>query len=453
MTWPMHDAGPTTPEPGSRETGREPGPGYEPGPPEPGPDEPGPGRHGRHPGDADPLPPLDGPMPGGGPSPAETTLPLALEWPAPPARPLRTPRFTPAGPPGSVDAPPGWRRVPRTTEYRAPEDLRPRPPQPGYRPLPGTPPGAPPGTPPGAPRGPGGAPPAGPPPGGPRPSRSAGQRAAPQSSLVRSSAGMAVGTLVSRATGFLRTLVLIAAIGVAGLSDAYNNANTLPNTIYYLMLGGVFTSVVVPLLVRAAKRDPDRGEAYAQRMFTLGAMALLVVTVVATLLAGPLVDLYAPTIHGPAGSHLAAEHDLMVVWAYFFIPQIFFYGMSSLIGAILNTRGRFAAPMWTPVINNLIVIVVGGLYVVMHLGKEPWTISAGGVRLLGIGTTLGVVAQTAALVPSLRGPGSDGIPRSGSGPARSARWAGWPAGCRSTWSPSGPVTSSSRSWRTRPRPD
>jgi putative peptidoglycan lipid II flippase len=414
MTWPMHDAGPTTPEPGSRETGREPGP------PEPGPDEPGPGRHGRHAGDADPLPPLDGPMPGGGPSPAETTLPLALEWPAPPARPLRTPRFTPTGPPGSVDAPPGWRRVPRTTEYRPPEDLRPRPPQPGYRPLPGTPAGA--------PRGPGGAPPPGPPPGGPRPSRSAGQRAAPQSSLVRSSAGMAVGTLVSRGTGFLRTLVLIAAIGVAGLSDAYNNANTLPNTIYYLMLGGVFTSVVVPLLVRAAKRDPDRGEAYAQRMFTLGAVALLTVTVVATLLAGPLVDLYAPTIHGPAGSHLAAEHDLMVLWAYYFIPQIFFYGMSSLIGAILNTRGRFAAPMWTPVINNLIVIVVGGLYVVMHLGKEPWTISAGGVRLLGIGTTLGVVAQTVALVPSLRGAGFRWRPTLGFRPgevSEMGRMAGW----------------------------
>ena len=239
---------------------------------------------------------------------------------------------------------------------------------------------------------------------------------------------MAVGTLVSRATGFLRTLVLIAAIGVAGLSDAYNNANTLPNTIYYLMLGGVFTSVVVPLLVRAAKRDPDRGEAYAQRMFTLGAMALLVVTVVATLLAGPLVDLYAPTIHGPAGSHLAAEHDLMVVWAYFFIPQIFFYGMSSLIGAILNTRGRFAAPMWTPVINNLIVIVVGGLYVVMHLGKEPWTISAGGVRLLGIGTTLGVVAQTVALVPSLRGAGFRWRPTLGFRPgevSEMGRMAGW----------------------------
>src|SRR4029077_19923648 len=129
------------------------------------------------------------------------------------------------------------------------EDLRPRPPQPGYRPLPGTPPGAPPG-------GPGGAPPAGPPPGGPRPSRAGGQRATPRSSLVRSGAGMAVGTLVSRATGFLRTLVLVYAVGVVGLGNAYNNANTLPNTVYYLMLGGIFTSVVVPLLVRAARRDP-----------------------------------------------------------------------------------------------------------------------------------------------------------------------------------------------------
>jgi putative peptidoglycan lipid II flippase len=393
MTWPMHDAGPTTPEPGSRETEREPGP------PEPGPDEPGPGRHGRHAGDADPLPPLDGPMPGGGPSPAETTLPLALEWPAPPARPLRTPRFTPTGPPGSVDAPPGWRRVPRTTEYRPPEDLRPRHPEPGYRPLPGTPPGRPPG-------GPGGAPPAGPPPGGPRPSRSGGQRAIPRSSLIRSGAGMAVGTLVSRGTGFLRTLVLVYATGVGMLGNAYNNANTLPNTVYYLMLGGIFTSVVVPLLVRAARRDPDHGEAYAQRMFTLGAVALLVVTVVGTLLAGPLVYLYAPTIHGPAGSQLGAEHHLMVLWAYFFIPQIFFYGMSSLIGAVLNTRGRFAAPMWTPVINNLVVIVVGGLYVAtVGLGKTPQNISTFGVQLLGIGTTLGVVAQTVALFPSLRGAG------------------------------------------------
>ncbi len=240
---------------------------------------------------------------------------------------------------------------------------------------------------------------------------------------------MAVGTLASRVTGFLRTLVLVYAVGVVGLGNAYNNANTLPNTVYYLMLGGIFTSVVVPLLVRAARRDPDHGEAYAQRMFTLGAVSLLVVTVVATLLAGPLVDLYAPTIHGPPGSPLGAEHHLMVVWAYFFIPQIFFYGMCSLIGAILNTRGRFAAPMWAPVVNNLVVIVVGGLYVVtVGLNKDPQNISATGVQLLGIGTTLGVVAQTVALYPSLRGAGFRWQPTLGFRPgevSEMGRMAGW----------------------------
>ena len=239
---------------------------------------------------------------------------------------------------------------------------------------------------------------------------------------------MAVGTLVSRGTGFLRTLVLVYAVGIGALGNAYNNANTLPNTVYYLMLGGIFTSVVVPLLVRAARRDPDRGEAYAQRIFTLGALALLGVTVLGTLLAGPLVHLYAPSIHGP-DPHLAAEHNLMVVWAYWFIPQIFFYGMSSLIGAILNTRGRFAAPMWAPVVNNLVVIAVGALYfVTVGVNKEPWTISPGGVQLLGIGTTLGVIAQTVALFPSLRAAGFRWRPTLGFRPgevSEMGRMAGW----------------------------
>ena len=419
MTWPMHDAGSTTPDPGReearrQEVRREPGPEEtQPWPeeqwpvePELGPGDADPPRRGRHAAAPDPLPPIEGPMPGGGPSPAETTLPLALTWPAPPARPTRTHRPPSPGPPGSPDAPPGWRRVPRTTGYPPAGPAQPRYPQPGY-----------PSRPPGAPGPPGGGPGA-----GARPPGSPGATGTHRSSLVRSSAGMAVGTLVSRATGFLRTLVLVYAIGTAALGNAYNNANTLPNTVYYLMLGGIFTSVVVPLLVRAAKRDPDHGEAYAQRLFTLGALALLAVTVIATLLAAPLVELTAPTIGG-------AEHNLMVVWAYFFIPQIFFYGMSALIGAVLNTRGRFAAPMWAPVVNNLVVIVIGGLYVVTAgLNKNPSTISTSSVQLLGIGTTLGVVAQTVALFPSLRAAGFRWRPTLGFGPGEvteMGRMAGW----------------------------
>ena len=417
MTWPMHDAGSTTPD-----GGQEPPWPEQPGPDEPGPDDGEPSRRGRH-AAPDPLPPIEGPMPGGGPSPAETTLPLALKWPAPPTRPHRSP------PPG----PPGWRRVPRTSDYAPPNPAgsapaQPPRPQPTFTPTPARPPGAP--GPPGGPGGPGSGPrgPAGPA-AGARHAATPAPAATQRSSLIRSSAGMAVGTLVSRGTGFLRTLVLVYAVGIGALGNAYNNANTLPNTVYYLMLGGIFTSVVVPLLVRAARRDPDRGEAYAQRIFTLGALALLAVTVLATLLAGPLVHLYAPSINGPPGSHLAAEHNLMVVWAYWFIPQIFFYGMSSLIGAILNTRGRFAAPMWAPVVNNLVVIAVGALYfVTVGTNKEPWTISPAGVQLLGIGTTLGVIAQTVALYPSLRAAGFRWRPTLGFRPgevSEMGRMAGW----------------------------
>ncbi len=222
--------------------------------------------------------------------------------------------------------------------------------------------------------------------------------------LARSTKAMALGTLASRLTGFLRTFVLVAALGQAQLADAYNNSNTLPNTVYYLMLGGIFTSVVVPMLVRAAKNDPDKGEGYAERIFTLGVISLLIITVLATALAGPLVDLYAGG-GGPPGSPAAGEHRLMVLFAYFFIPQIFFYGMDSLLGAILNVRGRFGANMWTPVINNVIVIFVGILFFVMFGTKyagHPENLPSSAVLLLGIGTTAGILIQSICLFPVLR---------------------------------------------------
>ena len=224
-------------------------------------------------------------------------------------------------------------------------------------------------------------------------------------SLLRSSSVMAVGTLASRGTGFLRTLMLVYALGVSGIANAYNNANTLPNAVYDLMLGGILTSVVVPLLVSAAKRDRDGGEAYDQRMFTLATSALFGLTVLATLAASLLVDLYAHAITGP-------EHHLMVIFAYFFIPQIFFYGVSSLAGGILNARGHFAAPMWTPVINNIVVILVLLLFIATGgIGTNPSTISASQIQLLGFGTTLGIIAQTAALIPFLRRVGFRWHPR------------------------------------------
>ena len=229
-------------------------------------------------------------------------------------------------------------------------------------------------------------------------------------SVVRSSSVMALGTLASRGTGFLRTLVLAYALGLGAVSIAYNNANTLPNTVYDLMLGGILTSIVVPLLVNAAKRDADGGEAYDQRTFTLVTVALFALTVIATLAATLLVSLYAHSLTGP-------QRELTVIFAYFFIPQIFFYGMCSLAGGVLNARGHFAAPMWTPVINNIVVIAVlllfiatGGIGVTVAGAAGP-TITAAQVQLLGLGTTLGIVAQTAALIPFLRRVGFRWHPR------------------------------------------
>jgi putative peptidoglycan lipid II flippase len=223
--------------------------------------------------------------------------------------------------------------------------------------------------------------------------------------IVRSSGVMALGTLASRGTGFLRTLVLAYVLGVAAVSTAYNNANTLPNAVYDLMLGGILTSVVVPLLVNAAKRDADGGEAYDQRMFTLATVALAALTLVATLAAALLVDLYAHDLTG-------AEHHLTVIFAFFFIPQIFFYGVSSMAGGVLNARGHFAAPMWTPVINNIVVIAVLVLFIAVGgVGSSASAITSGQIQLLGFGTTLGIVLQTVALVPFLRRVGFRWRPR------------------------------------------
>jgi putative peptidoglycan lipid II flippase len=227
-----------------------------------------------------------------------------------------------------------------------------------------------------------------------------------QPSVARSSSVMAIGTTASRATGFIRTAVLLYAIGTKNLGDAYNVANTVPNAVYSLALGGILTSVVVPLLVKAARTDADGGEAYDQRMFTLGVLGLGAMTLIATAATLPITAIYG---HGLGN---AATYHLTLIFTYFFMPQIFFYGVSSLAGAILNARGSFASPMWTPIVNNVVVSLVGvALIVLAGTGRTPGTISAGEVQLLGIGTTLGIVLQTAAMWPSLRKVGFRWHPR------------------------------------------
>jgi putative peptidoglycan lipid II flippase len=233
---------------------------------------------------------------------------------------------------------------------------------------------------------------------------------------------MAVGTVASRGTGFLRTAVLAAVLGLKGVAVAFNVANTAPNIVYELLLGGILTSVVVPLLVRAhAEGD---GEAYAQRLLTLATIVLGSAALLLVALAPQIVDLYANAKVDADTRHLA------VVFARFFLPQVLFYGIGAILGAYLNTHGRFGPPMWAPVLNNVVVI---GTLLVFALLPGPAALTSASITdtqvyVLGIGVTLGIVAQTVALLPALRATGLRLRPRfdlrgTGLGPAaRLARW-------------------------------
>lgn len=227
----------------------------------------------------------------------------------------------------------------------------------------------------------------------------------PPRSLLRSGALMALGTIFSRVTGLLRTTVIAAALGAGLLGDAYNTANTVPNIVYDLLLGGILTSVIVPLLVRAREREPGYGERYEQRVFTLAVIFLGGLTAVAMLLAPVLISVYA-------SSYTGDQRDVAVLFAYFFLPQIFFYGVGAFAGAILNTRGSFAAPMWAPVLNNIVLIIVGVVFLLLSTGQiTPSDIGDGQFLLLALGTTGGIVLQTVVLWPALRGVGFRWRPR------------------------------------------
>ena len=207
---------------------------------------------------------------------------------------------------------------------------------------------------------------------------------------------MAVATTVSRLTGFLRTVVLVAAIGLGLVGDAYNTANTLPNIVYELLLGGVLTSVIVPLLVHARVRDGDGGLAYTQRLLSLLTVGLVVATVLAVL-AAPLLT-YAYGIRDNPDQVALAN-----LLARILLVEIVFYGVGAMLTAILNSRQVFGPPAWAPVLNNLVVIATGLVFLAVSGAGEltPTTISPALVWLLGIGTTLGIVVQAAALLPSL----------------------------------------------------
>ncbi|UUU23446.1 murein biosynthesis integral membrane protein MurJ [Streptomyces sp. DSM 40750] len=222
------------------------------------------------------------------------------------------------------------------------------------------------------------------------------------SGLLKSSAVMAAGTMVSRLTGFIRSAMIVSALGLFLLGDSFQVAYQLPTMIYILTVGGGLNSVFVPQLVRAMKDDEDGGEAYANRLLTLVMVVLALLTALAMFAAPLLVRALSVGV-----ANNPAANDVAVTFTRYFLPSIFFMGIHVVMGQILNARGRFGAMMWTPVLNNVVIIVTLGAFLWVygsaadsHMTVE--NIPPEGVRLLGVGILLGLVVQALAMIPYLR---------------------------------------------------
>ena len=216
--------------------------------------------------------------------------------------------------------------------------------------------------------------------------------------VARHSAQMATGSMLGRATGLVRTVAIGAAIGGATFANNYALANNLPNMVYELLLGGVLAAAVVPMLVRARADEADGGVAYAQRLLSGATVALAVATVLAVACAPLLTRVIA------TGAN-AADRRVITLLGYLLLPEIFFYGLAALLGAVLNSRGRFAAPMWAPILNNVVVTATAAAFVLVPTvarPPDPETATVMQIAVLGVGTTLGIIAQATALWPALR---------------------------------------------------
>lgn len=226
--------------------------------------------------------------------------------------------------------------------------------------------------------------------------------------VMRSSAVMAAGTAVSRVLGFVRAAVLLAAVTPGASADTFSVANTVPNALYILMAGGVLNAILVPQITRAA-RLPDGGQEYIDRLLTMAFAMLFVVTIVVTAAAPFLIKLYATDQWSPQ------QVALGTAFALWCLPQVFWYGMYTLLGQVLNARGSFGPFMWAPVVNN--IVGIAGLFWFMSVagrGDHPissWT--PGTIALLSGTATLGVVAQALVLIPALRRSGVSFRPRWG----------------------------------------
>jgi putative peptidoglycan lipid II flippase len=213
--------------------------------------------------------------------------------------------------------------------------------------------------------------------------------------LYRASGIMAVGTILSRITGFIRGLLIVAVLGTALLADTYNVANTMPNILYNLLVGGALTAIFVPQLVRSFK-DEDGGHAFASRLVTTISIILLALVAVGVIFAPFLVRLYAPEFFTTGFEH---ERDIAIAFTRYCLPQIFFLGLFTMLGQVANSRGSFGPLMWAPIANNIVGIVIFAAVLYYSPALTVATITDAQIQILGWGTTFAIVVQALILIP------------------------------------------------------
>ena len=240
--------------------------------------------------------------------------------------------------------------------------------------------------------------------------------------LFRASGIMAIGTILSRITGFFRAILAVAVLGTALLADSYNVANTMPNILYNLLVGGALTAIFVPQLIRSFS-DEDGGNGFASRLVTTISGILLLLVLIGVIFAPALVRLYAPEF---TTSGFEKEFEIAVAFTRDCLPQIFFLGLFTMLGQVANARGSFAPLMWAPIANNLVVIAIFAGVLIMQQSISVENITDGQIQLLGWGTTLGIVVQALILIPVVKRSGIRLRPIFGvAGLGKSFSLAGW----------------------------
>lgn len=221
-------------------------------------------------------------------------------------------------------------------------------------------------------------------------------------SLLKSNVTVAAGTALSRVTGMLRVSVLAGVIGSTALNDAYVLGNETPNIVYELLLGGVLSATLVPLFSTFAEDDDEaNGTESTNVVITMGVVLLSVLTFVAVVGAPLIFRLFSLNVADDIDPDLFRRVGTTL--SRIFLIQIFFYGLTGLANAFLNSRRRFFVAAWSPVLPNLIIIVT--LLSLPEPANGAWqladVINDSRLRFtLGWGATLGIAAMAVALVPA-----------------------------------------------------